>query len=398
MENSLKYYEVIKNNIIIKNSENKKIIFLFKGNLIFFTILFISYFIINKSNNKKSFDKKFILKIKEIFNRTYKVNLNLIEYEIKKTIEQNKKKIKSIIHIGFTLDSGYILKTMLTITSIISTQKNTTKIVLHLGVVGNFSAENMIKMYKLRKKINNFTEFNFYLLKGAMKKMKNFHKKGVACPGKFELPELISDKVERLLLFDAGDLLVFRDLTELYNYDMKKYWVLGTPEPHGIYFCYKKFKIKKFINIGSILLNIKSLKKVKFWDTYTKNRNLKIKGKPDQTLFNILVPDNKKGYFPFRFGGLSPFVNDKDSDKFNFCKRYGFKYWFNSSLSNFIPENPKNLERLVIQLYNAVFIHQFAGKWSSGGGLSIYRNLVKYFIKLADIWDEICKIKPGYCK
>lgn len=78
----------------------------------------------------------------------------------------------------------------------------------------------------------------------------------------------------------------------------------------------KLYKIKKYTNIGSILLNIKKLKKMKFWDIYTKNRYLKLKGKPDQILFNILVSDNKKGYFPFIFGGLSPFRNNEDSVNF----------------------------------------------------------------------------------
>ena len=53
--------------------------------------------------------------------------------------------------------------------------------------------------------------------------MKNFHEKGEACPGKFELPQLLPDSVEKILLFDAGDLIVLKDLTELYNYDMKDY-------------------------------------------------------------------------------------------------------------------------------------------------------------------------------
>ena len=44
----------------------------------------------------------------------------------------------------------------------------------------------MIKLYCLRNKINNLTEFNFYHLKESMKKMKNFHPKGEAYPGKFD--------------------------------------------------------------------------------------------------------------------------------------------------------------------------------------------------------------------
>ena len=308
----------------------------------------------------------------------------------------NIKKIKNIIHIGFTLDPEYILQTMLTITSIMATQDKTTKIIFHLGVIKNFTAQKMIKMYKLKEKINNLTEFNFYYLKGAMSKMKKFHSKGEACPGKFELPELLPDNIDKLIIFDAGDVLVFRDLSELYNYDMKEYWVLGTPEPVGISLSSKYYNITKYLNIGSILLNVKELKKNKFWDIYTKNKGLKLIGAPDQALFNILVPDNKKNYFPFRFGGITPFKNDKSFDKYIF-NDFGIRKWISSNLSNSLPEKPKNQNNFVVQLYNSVFIHQFSDKWNKGSGLSIYRNLAKYFINLAGIWDEICKIEPGYC-
>ena len=96
-----------------------------------------------------------------------------------------------------------------------------------------------------------------------MKKMKNFHPKGAACPGKFELPELLPDDVSRILLFDGGDVLVLRDLTELYNYDLGDKWVLGPPEPVGIPLI-SKYNRKVYINIGSILLNVKELKKIIF--------------------------------------------------------------------------------------------------------------------------------------
>jgi isoleucyl-tRNA synthetase len=69
-----------------------------------------------------------------------------------------------------------------------------------------------------------------------------------------------------------------------------------------------------------------------------------------------------------------------------------------SPLSKFFPANPITLEKLTAQLYNPTFIHQWSGKWRAGNGLSIYRHLAKYFIKLAGIWDEMCQKFPGYCR
>ena len=100
---------------------------------------------------------------------------------MKNIIQQNKikmKQLKSEINIEFTLDPNYILEKMLTIINIMALQKNITKIVFHFGVINNFKAKNMLKMFALKEKIYNLTEFSFYYLKGVMKNMKNFMKKG----------------------------------------------------------------------------------------------------------------------------------------------------------------------------------------------------------------------------
>ena len=96
-----------------------------------------------------------------------------IDNKFNKKIESYNK-INSIINIGFTLDKNYVLETMITVTSIMATQKNTTKIRFHFGVTNNFTVENMLKIYELKKRINNLTEFNFYYLKDAVIKMKIF--------------------------------------------------------------------------------------------------------------------------------------------------------------------------------------------------------------------------------
>lgn len=381
---------------LIKNDGQKRITkYVYCFALVVFFILGYLLCYIFHFPSKKKINITFLQEIQSVFNETQKVNLNEIEIKLGLSEKIPDEKFKGTIHIAFTLDPGFILETMLTISSILATQKNNIKLVFHLGVINDFKAEYMMKMYELKHRINNLTEFNFYYLKEAMEKMQDFHPKGAACPGKFELPQLISDDIERILLFDAGDVLVLRDLTEFYNYDMGDKWVLGPPEPRGIEFI-EQYNRKGYINIGSILLNIKELKKNDFWKNYYLNRNLTCLGAPDQTLFNIMVPDDKKGYFPFRFGSFTNLKDDINSDKLLF-ENIGYESWLNSNLSKDFPENPKNNTMILAQLYNSVFIHQFTGKWEQGDGLSIYRHLAKYFIILAGIWDELCYKKPGYC-
>ena len=375
------------------NKKIKILIILCTLNLIILNSIYIIP-LFSKSHKDKV---KFTNEIRKIFHTYNKVNINEIDHKINTKKDLNSKKIESIIDIGFTLDKNYILETMLTVASIMATQNKTTKVRFHFGVTKRFTPQKMIKMYELRNKINNLTEFNFYYLKDSIAKMKNFHPKGVACPGKFELPMLLSNDIERLIIFDAGDLLVLRDLTELYNYNMGDYWVLGTPEPSIIdSFMKKRYNITKYINIGSILLDVKKFKINNFWANFTNNKFLTLEGQPDQTLFNILVPDNKKNFLPFKFGGFSLFRDDKNYDSMSF-EKFGFKDWLNSFYSKSLPEKPGSEEEIIIKLYNPRFIHQFSGKWEDGEGLSIYRLLAKYFILLAGISEEICKKKPGYC-
>ena len=133
-----------------------------------------------------------------------------------------------------------------------------------------------------------------------------------------------------------------------------------------------------------------------FWENFTKNRYIKLRGAPDQTLFNIIIPDDKKNYIPFKFGGFSLFSSDNNYDSLIYDD-FKFKSWFNSKLSLSLPDNPKSESGIILNLYNPSFIHQFYGKWKDGKGLSIYRLLAKYFILLTGISDEICTKKPGYC-
>ena len=365
--------------------------------LIIVSFLMFIFFFNNYSYKNDSKFKLFINEIQKVYDSFNKVNINDIDYKIYGKKFANKY-IDSTINIGLTLDKKYVLETMITLTSIMATQKKTTKIRFHLGVTNDFSADLMAKIYGLKYKINNLVEINFYYLKSSMERMKNFHPtKGIASPGRFELPILVPDNVERLLIFDVGDVLVLRDLTNLYNYNMNNYVVLGPPEPVIIEsFMKPKYNITKYINIGSILVDVKKIKEMNFWDSYTKNRNIELIGAPDQTLFNIIMPDEKKNYLPFKFGGFNLFMDDKSYDSKIFVN-YHYKNWINNSLSDTLPDNPKNETKILNEFFNPIFIHQFDHKWKYGYGISIYRIINKYFISLTGFQKEICKKFPGYC-
>ena len=57
---------------------------------------------------------------------------------------------------------NYIYKAIVTTSSVIVSQNNSTKLRLHFSVVGNFTSQDMLKIYSLRANIREDVEFNFY--------------------------------------------------------------------------------------------------------------------------------------------------------------------------------------------------------------------------------------------
>ena len=113
-----------------------------------------------------------------------------------------------------------------------------------------------------------------------------------------------------------------------------------------------------------------------------KNKNLyKPSINVDQNYLND-VSYGKIGILPIKFG-LTPYQTIIAYLKYaKLTKNY--QYLKNQNSQDF------NL--------NPVIIHQWNGKWVQGRGLTIYRRIAQYYIRLAGIWDEMCKEYPGACK
>jgi hypothetical protein len=360
-----------------------------------------NYKLLNRTLLKlnQEFESNLLNKINEIYSKNKIVNINQIEASIKGGRKWVKNENKSNeINLGFQLDPGYILRTMMTLASIIDSQSCKTKIRLHFAVVLNFTAENMTKIYSLREKIRDDVEFNFYNAEKVEKDFKGVHPKGPGAIAKIILPHLLPDDIDRIILFDTGDLLVLRDLREMYNWNMRNYLYLGAPDP-----CIgKKALISKkpydvYINIGHFLLNVKKIKEKNMYQIFLKNKNAYKNIIADQDLMND-VAQKKIGYLPVRFGLFSPFLSDKDSDDPKVRNQYEYYKMTKKKLKNKFPYIPKNTSDFFRQSYNPVVIHQWNGKWAFGGGLSIYRRLATCYMKIACVYDELCKKIPLYCK
>lgn len=370
----------------------------------FYKILFILILLLFILKNlfkfeKTSFcNKKLLLKaINKNYNKYNQININEIESKLPngRIWEKNKNK-KMEINIGIQLDPNYVLRVMMTLASIIDSQKNETKLRFHFAVVLNFKGEDMIKIYSLRDKLRNDVEFNFYNAKRVETELENLNIKGPGAVAKLLLPDLLPDDINKILVVDTGDLLVFRDLYELYNWNMSNYLYLGQPgKGIGKFALIKKKRFITYINTGVYLINVTMAKKENIYELYLKYKNIYHSVVGDQDLLND-IGYGKIGYFPIKFGFRAPYRNDKESDKLLLTEN-PYHTYFRKYPKKIFPFIPKK-EGDFIQLgYNPVIVHQFNGKWMFGKGMTIYRRLAQYYIKMAGIWDEMCQKFPGYC-
>ena len=182
----------------------------------------------------------------------------------------------------------------------------------------------------------------------------------------------------------------------MYNWNMENKLYCGVLDPSINTFgriCKKKMDI--YINVGNYLIDVKRVKSEKMYEKYLINKDAyKSSIIADQHLLND-VAYGQIGYIPMKFGLKPPFENDKLSDTPPYDTNY--KFFDNLLYKESYPFIPRNRKEMNLQAYNPVVVHQYNGKWMKGEGISIYRRLAQYYIKLAGIWDEMCGKHPGYC-
>ena len=267
--------------------------------------------------NLNFFDVKLFYKtVQNLYLNNNYINLNKIEstitngrkWERKYSDEENE------INIGFQIDSNYVLRCMMTLASIMDSQKNTTKIRFHFAVVLNFEIDDMIRIYSLRNIIRDDVEFNFYNARRVEKDLIGLNTKGPGAVAKLLLPELLPNDIERLLVFDTGDLIILKDLTEAYYWNLTGYLYAGTPARGiGKYAKISKKIFDIYINVGNFLIDVKGVKSKKMYQKFVKYKNNYHSSIGDQDLLND-VAFGYITYLPFKFGMISPYFNDKDSE------------------------------------------------------------------------------------
>ena len=279
-----------------------------------------------------------------------KKRVNLNEIESKLPFGRKWKKLNNYsqeINVGLSLDKKYILQTMITTVSVMYTQLSFNFLRLHFSDVQDFKPKD---------------------------------NKGPGLAAKLLLPQLVFDDVKRLIIIDAGDVLVLRDLSKMYNWNMSNYIYMGAPDPSaGIFGKISNKTLKVYINAGMYLINVDKVKNINMYDLFLKYKNVYNPPLAEQNMIND-IGNGKIGYLPVEFGLVPPFEDDESSSNITKTSIYRF---FNL---NIISENssflPKTYEEYMRLAYNPVIIHCWNGKWNYGTGMNIYRKLSQFFINL----------------
>ena len=282
-KNDFNYDEEI-DDLIYKNKNYKRIIFILIIILIVISIAFICLLLKRKSNNIINSDiLDTSLNNQEIINDTTTYSNNTINY----------------INVAYSLDNFYHYIVHVSMKSIMLSQNPNTFINFYI-LTSNITAEqkeviDKIGLQHKNCKIeyidmgNQFKDLNVPLDTYAVWSTAIFYR--------LVLQYLLPNE-ERVLYLD-GDTLIYKDLTKIYNYNITDKYYIGMLEYKFFgYARYFKEKFGNYINTGVLLCNLEELRKgnitQKFVEFYKKyNTTIRF---PVNDALNV-VSHEKNGYF-----------------------------------------------------------------------------------------------------
>ena len=207
--------------------------------------------------------------------------------------------------------------------------------------------------------------------------------------------ELIND-TNKVLLLDSADVLVQKDLLELYQYNIGDVYIAGTLDmTSGIPYGYKYFQDEKYINTAVLLINnIDQWRKEKF---YIKSIEVAKNEKknficPYQDILNTVIPKEKKFVLPLKYNVMQYFENDnekifKTSKIITMYMNYqkGSKYRY-------------SIEEILEADNNPIVRHTWNLKvYETQNCSSFTKSQWKKYAKMTGFYDEICSLYPIAC-
>ena len=375
---------------ITKTSKNKKIVFVFLFiALIIITLFFVTLLVIANSQLKMTGTNP---KVIERYYKSLKSNkessYRIINYnKLDKSYNYEKDFYNTFnhIHISLCINDDYYLLASVTIASILRNANKNSYMHFHIINLDDFNNDIMKKIYSLKSKINNNTEFIFY---EGNKIEEDFElgikesKRGAIDYGRLIIPELI-DGVDKIISIDIGNIIVEKDLNDLYNLDLGYFAYLGVIDAYPKCFLESIFNHKeKYVNGGVILLNVKKwqelnlyqyivkmfyyvLTKTKFYDPYS-------------DIMNDFLPWGSTGFMPLKYNFPDYIKKNKHDQKSHKIWTKSCSYYY--CKSDIVIEAEQNV--VIRNLYNFDVYNK--------EGTNIMKEKWESYAELTGFYEEIC--------
>lgn len=270
---------------------------------------------------------------KDSFLNLFLKEISIISYDYTNQLKNDNYKV----HVMVNLNDKYIYPLIVSINSaLFNSNKNRTTLVYHILCSKNLKKKNINKLKSLLNVYPTNLEIIFYNMGNAFIKFKNQKYSQVAY---YRLISPIFIPLKRIIYLDS-DVLIFKDLYELYNISFKNNYVLGFLDIISGGIDYLGLSSEKYINDGVILLNLEKIRKDKkhYELLYMAKNHLKLKHQ-DQTVINfILYP--QIGLLPYKYG------------IFNFPSVFDIKYLYLKNIRQKL-----NVTELIVALNNPSIMH-----------------------------------------
>ena len=197
-----------------------------------------------------------------------------------------KKLKKYKIPIAYSLDNNYVYPTLVSLTSLIETKNYKTFYDIYLMISNNFTLKNKKKLKSIEQKYRRKCSIKFINMTNLFTNLK---KGPISQYYRLALHEKLPD-MDKIIYLD-GDTLIFEDLKEMYDLNMKGKYILGFID--NIYYALESFGIRNaiVINSGVLLMDLNALRKYNTTDKF--NDFIKLLNNSidqgDQTLINVVL-------------------------------------------------------------------------------------------------------------
>ena len=292
----------------------------------------------NQSNNENKEEKKeeenpdkerISNDLKDKYNQDGYLNINkfltenILKQEYK--LEEIKNQKPNKIHINVAFKDVEINTYLKHISSILNkADKDKTFLHIHMMDAGEFNFDSFQKISKMLNNINNFTEIIVYNANPALKDFNirpdTLEKFGTDY-AKLYAFKILKD-IQKIIFLDSDDIMVQKDLSELYELKMDDIYARGIAEEPGLKNTqmdwYDKYIMDKshYINGGVMLINLELCQRDNIYEKAIELNNNEFYMKtesPMQDILNVLLRKKIEFFHP-KYNKINFYENPSDKD------------------------------------------------------------------------------------